>query len=157
MIHDGIYVIGMSMASGFPRWVFDVPGFSNRSGVNIQQYLRNNGANQQWRLKRVGNNIYTITNISSGLALDIPYGHPVRGVRVQQYRPNGGDNQKWRFEEIPPSPGFPLRYKIFNVASKLALDIPFGRYGSGIPVQQYTPNNGWNQTFQLDERLDRIP
>jgi regulation of enolase protein 1 (concanavalin A-like superfamily) len=89
LIPNGTYVI-TSVYSGL---VIDDPGSTN--GQVMQQYTRNGGANQQWRVNNLGNNVITLTNGASGQLLDVAGASKANGALVDQYPANGQTNQQW--------------------------------------------------------------
>jgi hypothetical protein len=46
----------------------------------------------------------------------------------------------------------PEYHRIYNSQSKLAMDVPNGSQAWRTPIQQWTPHNGWNQTWLLRAR-----
>jgi len=153
MHQDGIYYILANHAGEFSYLALDVPSSNNNDGVVIQQFGYNGNPNQQWRLRNVANGLLTIVNVQTGKALDVPNGLPTPGLPIQQYRLHGGLNQQWRFQSFPAVSGptlfRPEYHRIFNGASGLAIDVPNGSLEWRVKIQQYTPNNGWNQTWLL--------
>jgi beta-galactosidase len=70
----------------------DNPGSSQTQGTQLIQYAPNGGANQQWRVSDSG----TITNVSSGMLVDVEGASDADGARIIQWSANGGTNQQWR-------------------------------------------------------------
>jgi len=100
---------------------------------------------------------FTIVNVHTGKALDVPSGLPIPGLPIQQYGLHGNANQQWRFESSPAVPlspqiSRPQYHRIYNRQSQLALDVPNGSQAFRVTIQQWTPNNGWNQTWILREK-----
>lgn len=60
-------------------------------------YLSNleNNTNQMWRVSKDNNGFLTITNLKTGLYIDLPYGDTTNGSSLQQYEYTSGSNQKW--------------------------------------------------------------
>ena len=131
----------------------DVPGGSPNNGVLIQNFVSHGGPNQQWTITHIEDNFYTIVNVATKKALDVPGGYPIPGLAIQQYTPHGGPNQQWKIETIPQIThgGITRRehHRIFNRHTGLALDVPNGTPMSRTTIQQYTPHNGWNQTWVI--------
>lgn len=156
MPQNGIYYILANHAGGFSFLTLDVPSSNPADGVVVQQFGYHGGANQQWQLTNLANGRLTIVNVATGKALDVPNGFPTPGLPIQQYRLHGGLNQQWRFETFPavngPTLSRPEYHRIFNGASGLAIDVPNGSQGYRVKIQQYTPNNGWNQTWLLQKK-----
>ena len=57
----------------------------------------NGGANQHWRASQNGDGSYTLINVASGRALEIPGGQTANGTPVQIWDSTGGANQHWNF------------------------------------------------------------
>jgi hypothetical protein len=155
VIEDGVYFIYANHAGASSYLVLDVPGGRGDDYVPIQQFGWHGGPNQQWRVENVGGNFFTIVNIYTGKAMDVPGGLQTPGLVIQQYSLHGGPNQQWRFETFPAAEGpilfRPEYHRIYNRASGLALDVPDGSQAWRRNIQQYTPHNGWNQTWLLDK------
>ena len=67
LIANGTYVI----TSAYSGQAIDDPGFSTKSGQDMQQYTVNNGTNQQWKVSNLGSNIITLSNVASGQLLEV--------------------------------------------------------------------------------------
>jgi hypothetical protein len=80
-----------------------------------------------------------------GWALDVPNGDGQDGTPIQIYPFTGADNQHWRFLKMPGSDEF---YMIQNVNSGKVIDVPSGSMDP-IQLQQFTPNGGDNQQWQI--------
>lgn len=156
MIQNGIYFIIANHAGEFSYLALDVPGGNTANGVIIQQFGYHGGPNQQWQITNVGSDLFTIVNIHTQKALDVPGGFPIVGLPIQQYQLHGGPNQRWRFQTIPAVRGpqlyRPEVHRIRNSHTNLALDVPDGSQAFRVKIQQWTPHNGWNQTWLLRRR-----
>jgi len=86
--------IGSDLA---PGRVVDIPGSSKQSGVQAIIFNNQQTANQRFKFDLdPEDGYYTITNINSGLVLDIAGGASAApGSAVIQFAAHGGDNQKW--------------------------------------------------------------
>jgi Ricin-type beta-trefoil lectin domain-like len=159
-IPDGLYYI-FTYAGQENVYALDVPigdpDISYDDGTPIQVYQWNRGDNQQWRFTRIQDDIYTIVNVRSGRALDVPDASR-NPIQIQQFHYFNGDqdhlNQQWRFEFIPgasgPDAAAPNSYKIVSVQSPgLALDLPNGDLHSGNWLQVYFVNVGFNQRWMV--------
>jgi hypothetical protein len=153
MIQDGVYFIYANHAGYSSYRVLDVPGGRRGDNVIIQQFGWHGGPNQQWRLTNVGNDLLTIVNVFTDKALDVANGLSLPGLPIQQFSFDGGPNQQWRFQTFPAFHGEilhrPEYHRIFNGASGLAMDVPNGSQAWRVNIQQWTPHNGWNQTWLL--------
>jgi hypothetical protein len=88
---------------------------------------------------------YSIVNVDSGLALDVPNGSVESSAIIIQYQNSGGNskNQQWQF--VSTSRNY---YKIVNVNSGLVLDVPWGSNDSGVAIIQYGYSGSLNQQWQ---------
>src|SRR5260370_2601949 len=106
-IADGLYYI-FTYAGPENVYALDVPigdpDTSYDDHTPIQVFLWNLGDNQQWRFTRIHDDIYTIVNLRSGRALDVPDASR-DAKQIQQFHYFDGDqdhlNQRGRFEFIP--------------------------------------------------------
>lgn len=58
--------------------LMEVASGSTANGREVIQWQPNGGDNQQWKLNRVADNIYTLVSVKSGLCLDVPNSRPPR-------------------------------------------------------------------------------
>jgi hypothetical protein len=156
---DSTFVI-MNRSSGL---VLDIPGASNKEGIQIQQFPENGGDNQKWKLVPVGGNwwVTKIQSVSSGLVLDVEHASNDNHVRILQWPDNGGLNQRWEFVEVrdagAANEGFlhlPIGpknvfFKIRSQKSVKVLDVPAASSDANTLIQQFDDNNGFNQHWQL--------
>ena len=120
------------------------PGASKSTGVQMDQWPSNAGANQSWLATSVGSN-WTFANAASGLVLEDPAFSTTVGGPIDQYTSNGGSNQLWAVNAVGDG-----SFKLVNQASNLLLDVVSASKTQGALVDQYTDNAGTNQhwTFQ---------
>jgi hypothetical protein len=120
------------------------PGASKSTGIQMDQWPSNAGANQNWLATSVGSN-WTFANAASGLVLEDPASSKTAGGPIDQYTSNGGSNQLWAVNAVGDG-----SYKLINQASNLVLDVVSASKTQGALVDQYTDNAGTNQhwTFQ---------
>ena len=114
LIPNGTYVI-TNVNSGL---VIDDPGSSKTAGQNMQQYTRNNGANQQWTVNNLGNDGITLTNGASGQVLDLKGASTTSGALIDQWTANGQTNQQWKVTSLGSG-----KFELTSVKSGLALDV----------------------------------
>lgn len=138
LIADGTYQI-VARHSGK---ALDAAGSANNT--NVLQYEYWGGANQQWVVTHLGNNVYTLVGAQSGRALDaVGTGD---GGNVQLYDYWGGANQEWTI--LPTSGGY---YRLTPThAPSMSLDVNAISTADGANVQIWTYLGGNNQqwTFQ---------
>ena len=92
-IKDGVYVLHAADADDR---VLDVVDNSSKDKTNIEITKSYKGPSQRFKLTAKGNGYYTITNASTGKALDVNKGIKKAGQNVQLYKANGTDAQLWR-------------------------------------------------------------
>ena len=129
----------------------DVVGGSSQARANVQQFFCHEGPNQQWRLVPVpgSSGYYQFVNVRSGHCLDVANASRADQANVQQWycktwtTPSAW-NQHWRLRYHGNG-----EYSIVNRNSGRCLDIPDGRAGNHVNVQQYRCHGGDNQRFYL--------
>ncbi|MEV4561902.1 RICIN domain-containing protein [Kitasatospora sp. NPDC049285] len=99
--------------------LLDVSGASTADGGGVIQWPATGGANQQWTLTRVADNIYTLTGVHSGLCLDVPGFSTGTGVQLQQWTCTGGANQQFALDLTGSLTG--STYTLVAVGSGLAV------------------------------------
>ncbi len=87
----------------------EVAGYSEKNSADIQQYSCHGGTNQQFKMKWVGRNIYTLTAEHSGKVVEVSgsgkvvevFGYSTSdSANIQQYSYHGGNSQKWQFRSF---------------------------------------------------------
>ncbi|MBG6134373.1 alpha-L-fucosidase [Longispora fulva] len=73
----------------------DNPG-GTTTGTQLVQWTQHSGTNQQWRFTGNADGTYTITNVASGLCVDVYGGSTSAGAAVIQWTCTNGANQRWR-------------------------------------------------------------
>lgn len=92
---------------------------------------------------------YEISNVNSGLAMEVFGQSKSAGAVVDQYTWNGGTNQEWTLAYL--SNGL---YTLTNVNSGLVLDVNGKSVSDGGKIDQYTSNGGSNQEFIVSQTAD---
>ncbi len=92
---------------------------------------------------------YKITNVNSGLVMEVYGDSKSAGAEVDQYSWNGGTNQKWTLAYLTNG-----LYTLTNVNSGLVLDVSGQSTGMGGKIDQYTSNGGSNQEFIVSQTAD---
>jgi hypothetical protein len=80
--------------------VLDSSGGKRYNGVPIIIWPYHGGANQRWKIRRHGD-YYSLTNVQTGLALDLKGNRRVRNNVFQGYTPHYSDGQL--FTILPPN------------------------------------------------------
>jgi hypothetical protein len=73
---------------------------SNSNGADITQQTDTNAHSQHWRLTDHGNNVVSIINRQSGLAMDVWERSTADGARISQYTYNGSTNQRFTRQPV---------------------------------------------------------
>ena len=66
-------------------------------GAAVQAKAFTGNGLQQWKLVKVGTDLYTLVNVDSGCLLDVSGAQKKAGASTLVWSANGGANQKWRF------------------------------------------------------------
>ncbi|HEX6597371.1 MAG TPA: RICIN domain-containing protein [Acidimicrobiales bacterium] len=134
--------------------VLDVAEFSLADGGRVHQWTWHGGANQRWTIESVGDGYIKITNVNSGKVLDVRGFAQGDGGVVQQWSWSGGANQRWR--GLEPGPSRPLNpgVEITAAHSGKALDVSQVSLADGAVIWQWTPTNGQNQRWVVDQQSD---
>lgn len=140
-IEDGLYTIHSKLNNNL---LIDISGDSMYNMANTEIWMNNDGNNQKFYIRNIGNNYYTIQCYNSSKYLDVAYGLKNNGANVQQYEYNGGDNQKWCIKK--DKDGY---YNITSKCNGLNLDVEGGVAKSGTNILTWTANGGENQKFLL--------
>ncbi|MDX3192974.1 RICIN domain-containing protein [Streptomyces sp. MN03-5084-2B] len=127
--------------------VLDASGASTAAGGKIIQWPAHGGANQQWRLTQVADNVFTVVNVNSGLCLDVPEGSTASGVQLQQWTCTGAASQQWAADLVGSLTG--SQYVLQNIGSGLAIGVPGSSTASGAPVAQLTGTGAANQVWTV--------
>jgi hypothetical protein len=127
--------------------LMDVSSGSTANGAKIIQWPSNGGANQQWTLTRVADNIYTVKSVKSGLCLDVPSQSTTTGVQLQQWTCNGGTNQQWFLDLVGSYTG--SKYMLAGVGSDLNIGVAGSSTTSGATVDQETGSGAASQQWNL--------
>lgn len=137
LIADGTYLI----TSVHSNQALDVPGSSQVSGTGIQQYPVNNGANQHWIIRNLGNNVVTVTNVATGQSLDVAAGSTANSALVVQYPYHAVAWEQWKVTSVGGG-----AFALINENSGQALDVDGGGVAAKAPIDQY-PYEGtaWQQ------------
>jgi hypothetical protein len=140
-IPDGTYTI-TGLNSGM---ALDDPGSSGNTGVQMDQWTVNNGANQKWTLTNVGNNTVRLVNQASGLTLGVRSGSTSNGAVVEQNVWNNATSQQWVVTSTSVLGYFTLK----NLKSGQMLDVVGASKNTGALIDQWPSNNGANQRWRF--------
>lgn len=142
-IADGRYVLALGVGGAK---VLDVNGGSKANGGNVQSYVSNMTAAQQWDISHDELGYLIIKNVSSGKVLDIAGGSCTLGTNIQQYSFNGSRAQRWI--AVPSVPGGSFRLQS-AVLPDLVLDVAGASSSNGANVQTYASNGTVAQSVRF--------
>ena len=128
MIPNGTYIV----ASALDGQAIDDPASSTTAGTVIEQYPVNKGANQQWTVTNLGNNVITLTNVASGQVLEVGGGSGKASALVDQNLNQGSPWQQWTVS----SPGGTV-VELANKASGQSLDVDKASTSEKASLDQY--------------------
>lgn len=83
------------------------------------------------------------------MCMDVPGWSMEDGARIIQWQCHGGGNQLWYWEEVASTVLAARPNRLRNAHSNKCLDVPFGNYYNGAPLQQYGchPNGRREQSW----------
>jgi arabinogalactan endo-1,4-beta-galactosidase len=139
-IPNGVYVVtGVGSGSAL-----DDPGSSTAPGTQMDISTATGGANQNWTLSNLGNDVVDLINGASGMALETASGSTSNGAAVDQAPYTGATYQQWWV--VPVSPGI---YSLKNLNSGQFLDVVGAGTANGAPIDQWPSNGGSNQEWMF--------
>ena len=148
-VAEGTYTV----QTGTDGWgALDVAGGSAADGANVQQFLANGAAAQQWRFAYdAASGAYTVTSVLSGKRLAVAGGSAADGANVVQAAPDGSDAQKWLLAQDGDG------VRLQNYKSGKFLDVAWGSASDGANVQQWAGNGSAGQRFTLRPAGWKVP
>ena len=123
----------------------DVAAKSTGDGAVIQQWTRNDGANQQWQLVDSGSGYYRLRARHSGKVVDLWNWSTADGGEFRQYTDLNGTNQQFRLVES----GGGAYQRLVNRHSGKVLTVTDRSTADGASVTQLADNNQYNQQWEL--------
>ncbi|RRF97488.1 MAG: hypothetical protein DUD39_14635 [Coriobacteriaceae bacterium] len=118
---------------------------STVSGAPIYTRVREDGNTAQaWYITKTSDGYVRLTNVGSGLVLDLDGAAAANGTKIQQYASNGSDAQQWKV--VLANNGFKL---VSKVNSNYVIDILNGNSESFATVQSYADNGTAAQRWHL--------
>ncbi|WP_410670250.1 RICIN domain-containing protein [Amycolatopsis sp. cmx-4-68] len=127
--------------------VMDASGASTATGGKIIQWPAHGGANQQWRLTKISDNVFTVVNVNSGLCLDVPEGSTASGTQLQQWTCTGGAGQQWAADLVGSLTG--SQYVLENINSGLVIGVAGSSTASGAAVAQLGGTGASSQVWTV--------
>jgi hypothetical protein len=128
------------------RQVLDVPGNSQSTGTQLEQWTANGGVNQQWQLRPNNDGTYQLAGRGSGLVAGVAGGSTTEGAAVGQFTAAGVPDQSWSLVPTVLDGGV---YALFNHNSGEALDVTGESTSDGGLVIQWPYHNGDNQHWKF--------
>ncbi|MEV5879625.1 RICIN domain-containing protein [Streptomyces sp. NPDC052101] len=122
----------------------DVSGASSADGAAVQQWTRNDGANQRFQFVDSGGGYYRLKAQHSGKVLDVSGYSTADHAGVVQWSDTNGSNQQFRLADS--SDGY---VRLLNRNSGKALEVDNAGTADGAKVVQFTDWGGANQQWQL--------
>jgi photosystem II stability/assembly factor-like uncharacterized protein len=125
--------------------VLDVNGFSTADGTRIQQWTDQRTANQQWKLKPMGDGYYELVNRNSGKVLGIAGDSTAQAAAAEQQTDSSATSQEWRIDDVSGSGAVTFTSR----RSGQVLDVSGGSTAEGAPIIQYPSRGSTNQQWKL--------
>lgn len=122
----------------------EVRNFGTSDGTAVQQYDRNDGEWQQWRLVEVASGWYEVRNRLSGKVLDVAGWSTADNAPIQVYSSHGGANQQFRLVDAEGD-----RVRLISRHSGKAVTVTDRSTANGASVTQLTDRNQYNQQWEL--------
>jgi endoglucanase len=122
--------------------VIDIPQHKTAQGTDLDQWPKNNGTNQQWKVASLGCGLYAIRSVQDGEAVDILGQSVSSGAKVDQYDYSGGGNQQ--FVVTKDAAGYDV---ITNLNSMDTVEVPGLSTTAGTLLDQRPANGGANQEW----------
>ena len=140
VLADGVYSIAIK-ANGDLRLEAN-NGMA--SGDNVRVSTTSNSDAQKWQLTGNTDGTYFITNVVSGLSLDVYGGYTSDETNIQVFTLHHGQNQKWKIDKNDDG-----TYSIRSAGTGKSLDLYAGIAASGTNIQQFSWHGGDNQRWKL--------
>ncbi|GAA1681101.1 hypothetical protein GCM10009830_30290 [Glycomyces endophyticus] len=123
----------------------DVISGSTADGAPIGQYDCNNGANQLWRLRDLGNGYVQVAAGHSGKCLDVNGGSTANGAMVFQWACHSGLNQQWQIQDAGSG-----HTRLVARHSGKCLEVTDGATANGARLRQWDCGASQHQQWRLD-------
>lgn len=120
----------------------DIETYSSSTTVSGNTYCEGKGGSSG----PISTGTYYITNVNSGLLLEVAGADTSDGANVQQWSDRGGSNQQWYVEETSDG-----SYRIENVNSGKVMDVEGASSDDGANVLQWSDDGSDNQRWWIRE------
>ncbi|MBG6092096.1 RICIN domain-containing protein [Actinomadura viridis] len=121
----------------------DVDGASTGDGARVNQWTRNDGANQQWQFVDSGGGFYRLKARHSGKVLDVAGASTADGAAIQQWTDHNGANQRFRLADSDAD-----HVRLISGSGK-AVEVQGASTADGGNVVQYADWGGANQQWRM--------
>ena len=147
-IESGAYIIESEYGT-----VLDVAAAGTSDGSNVQGWESNQTIAQRFYVSKKGvdadgNQLFSISSVLSGKALDVYAGNNHDGTNVQIYQQNGTAAQRWRLVPSFTASGAPC-FVIMSCLGSKALDAEGGENGSNVRIWNMNGSASQNWIFRL--------
>ncbi|WP_084316147.1 RICIN domain-containing protein [Actinospica robiniae] len=112
--------------------------------ATLLQPTASGATDQQWQLLGQGNGTDVLTNVASGMVLDVPASSTTSGVQLDQWSANGGANQQWQVAQNADG-----SYTLTSASSSLAAEVAGSSSATGAAVDQASSTAAANQKWLL--------
>ena len=147
LVYDGTYKITTALASNM---ALDVKDGSKAPKAGMQIWNNLHVLNQKFRLKHLGDNIYTIQIVHSNMALEVATDGS-NEVRQNTIKENALE-QKWKLTDAGDGYCFiSSEYMLSKYNKEMCLDIFRASSANGTKVQLYEKNGNNNEKWKLQE------
>lgn len=144
VIEDGLYEIETKVDS---QKVIEVRDATQESGGNVQIFRKNNNANcQKVQITHIGNGMYNIEFLHSGMMLDVANAGIADHTNVWQCRPNGAPAQIWAIRSTHD--GY---YNIVSQSNKKYLTVANGGTANCTNIEINSEVNNPSQQFKFNK------
>lgn len=146
---EGLYTISSALDQNL---VLDIKNGSAQNGAALQLYESNSTAAQKFRVSKVGDDLYRITNLASSKSLDVVdskiQSSDGSGLVQQWESVTGNSAQLWRFDYAGKG-----RFSVFSVLAdgSSCLDVYGAQAANATPVGVFRDNGSLAQQFKFSE------
>jgi endoglucanase len=124
--------------------VIDIPAYKTANGTDLDQWPRNNGSNQKWKVSSLGCGLYKITSVLDGSSMDVSGQSTSAGAAIDEWSYWGGGNQQFVIQKN--SAGY---YTIASINSMDPVQVPGSSKTKGTKLDQGTAGTGTNQQWSF--------
>lgn len=147
-VQEGDYFIKSSVGDRY----IDIWNGSTANCANAISWQPNNGKNQVFHIKPIGDGTYTIQSKLSGKYLDADNANYRNGTSIIQFDGTGGTNQRWQLYR--KGDGTYLFASVMAGEHNKVIDIANGSTDNGVKLALWAANGGDGQSFRLQLAVD---